>query len=65
VYLYFSIMLKENSITYRNKIDFITIHQETIDEGSLWELKGKVLILVDDDNFVETNLDLEKFELLE
>jgi len=62
VYLYFSIMLKENSIAYRNKIDFITIHQETIDEGSLWELKGQKLILVDDDNYVETDLDLNIFQ---
>jgi hypothetical protein len=55
-------MLKENSIAYRNKIDFITIHQETIDEGSLWELKGQKLILVDDDNYVETDLDLNIFQ---
>lgn len=49
-------------MTYRNKKDFITIHQETIDEGSLWELQREKLILVDDDNFVETDLDLELFE---
>jgi hypothetical protein len=62
VYIYFSIMLKENSVTYRNTNDFITTHQETIDAGSLWELKGAKLVLVDDDNFVETNLDLVLFE---
>jgi hypothetical protein len=55
-------MLKENRINYRNKIDFITIHQETIDAGSLWNLIGDKLILVDDDNYVETSLDLSIFE---
>lgn len=63
MYLYFSIMLKDDTITYRNKFDFITIYQETIDQGSLWELNGEKLFLVDDDNFVETDLDLEKFEI--
>lgn len=48
---------------YRNTVDFLSIHQETIDAGSLWELKGEKLILVDDDNYVETDLDLEVFQL--
>lgn len=47
---------------YRNKIDFITVHQETIDAGSLWELKEYKLVLVDDDNYVETEIDLSVFE---
>lgn len=47
---------------YRNNVDFITIHQETIDAGSLWEMKQDKLILVDDDNYVETELDTTIFE---
>lgn len=47
---------------YRNKIDFITVHHETIDAGSLWELKNDKLILVDDDNYVESEMDLAVFE---
>lgn len=46
---------------YRNSVDFITIHQETIDAGSLWKLNQDKLILVDDDNYVETELDLVIF----
>ena len=58
-------MLKEKSITYRNTNDFRVDDLETIDAGSLWELKGDKLFLVDEDNFVETDLDLEIFELSE
>jgi len=49
-------------MTYRNKNDFTTDDNFIIDEGSLWELKGEKLILVDDDNYVETKLDLSLFE---
>lgn len=50
-------------MNYRNTIDFVSIYQETIDAGSLWELNGEKLILVDDDNYVEADLDLEVFQL--
>jgi hypothetical protein len=49
-------------MTYRNKLEYSTEHQEIIDIGSLWELKGEKLILVDDDNYVEANLDLAIFQ---
>jgi len=62
VYIHFSIMLKENSITYRNIVDFIIDDNYTIDQGSLWFLKHGKLILVDDDQYVETHLDLSIFQ---
>lgn len=49
-------------MTYRNKKDFITPDNFTIDEGSLWNNNDGKLVLVDDDNFVETDLDLSLFE---
>lgn len=54
-------MLKGKT-NYRNKLDFVTTYQEVIDAGSLWELKEQKLILVDEDNYVETDLDLNLFE---
>ena len=49
-------------MTYRNKKDFLTADNFIIDEGSLWNIiKGK-LVLEDDDNYVETELDLKLFE---
>jgi hypothetical protein len=57
-------MLKENSSEeYRNKKDFLTAEKQTIDAGSLWRRNGNKLILVDDDNYVETELDLTLFEI--
>ena len=49
-------------MTYRNKKDFITPDNFTIDEGSLWNLTEGKLVLEDDDNYVETDLDLMLFE---
>lgn len=62
MYIHFSIMLKENSITYRNIVDFIIDDNYTIDQGSLWFLKDGKLILVDDDQYVETHLDSSMFQ---
>lgn len=63
MYIYFSIMLKEKcNTTYRNQKDFITVDHFTIDKGSLWNLTNGKLVLVDDDNYVETHLDVELFE---
>lgn len=55
-------MAKEKQCAYRNKFDFLPPNQDLIDAGSLWTLVGNKLVLVDDDNFVETNLDLSLFE---
>lgn len=41
---------------YRNKKS-ITINGIELDPGSLWYLKGNVLVLVDDDQHVETPFD--------
>jgi hypothetical protein len=49
-------------MTYRNKKDFQTIDNFTIDEGSLWNNIDGKLVLEDDDNYVETELDLTLFE---
>lgn len=57
----FEMMKKNNPIQYRNKVDF-NINGNDIDAGSLWRLIGEKLILVDDDNFVESELDLDIFE---
>ena len=64
VYNTFEIMKKDNPIHYRNIEDFQVNELESVDSGSLWELNNSKLVLVDDDNYLETNLDLEKFELL-
>ena len=50
---------------YRNINDFRVDDLETIDAGSLWRLIGDKLFLVDDDTFVETDLDLNQFKIAE
>ena len=61
---------KSKPIQYRNKYDFYIdeqayLNQQTIDRGSLWTLIDNKLVLVDDDNFVETDLDLCLFKIVE
>ena len=57
-------MQKENSnaIFYRNISEFIINENESVDAGSLWERNGSKLVLVDDDNFIETDFDNSLFE---
>ena len=62
MYIYFSIMLKGKNNTYRNIQDFKINEIESVDAGSLWNLTGNKLVLVDDDNFVQTDLDLTLFK---
>ena len=64
VRLIFSDMQKENSnaIFYRNISDFIINENESVDAGSLWERNGSKIVLVDDDNFIETDFDNSLFE---
>lgn len=47
---------------YRNIQDFIINEIESVDAGSLWNLVNGKLVLVDDDHFVQTDLDLTLFE---
>ena len=47
---------------YRNIKNFYINELESVDAGSLWTLVGNKLVLVDDDNFVQTDLDLNLFE---
>lgn len=46
---------------YRNSID-IVIDNQTIDRGALWNKVGAYVVLVDDDQYVQTDLDLSLFE---
>lgn len=41
---------------YRNKIDIISIEKIQVDAGSLWELKGNLLVLEDEDQYVSCKL---------
>lgn len=54
---------KSHPKQYRNTNDFRVDDLETIDAGSLWRLIGDKLFLVDEDRFVETDLDLNLFEI--
>lgn len=45
---------------YRN-IEAIQVEGQTIDKGSLWKLKGDLLILVDDDQYVEVKFESTLF----
>ncbi len=54
------IELTECDELYRNKIDL-----EIVETGCLWKLTDKTLTLIDEDNFVQTDLDLEVFEVAE
>lgn len=54
---------KSHPKQYRNTNDFRVDDLETIDAGSLWTLVDGKLVLVDDDRFVQTNLDLNQFEI--
>ena len=51
-----------NATFYRNKNEFIINENESVDAGSLWERNGSKLVLVDDDNFIETDFDNSLFE---
>ena len=46
---------------YRNICD-LNINGSDVDAGSLWILVDKKLVLVDDDNYVVTDLDFLKFK---
>ncbi len=49
---------------YRNtKNVFVSAVKKEIDSGHLWKLKKGELILIDDDQFVITKLDLKNFEI--
>lgn len=48
---------------YRNIQDFRINENESVDAGSLWNQVGKKLVLVDDDQYVQTDLDLNLFEI--
>ena len=58
------IELTECDELYRNKVDFVSDFIP-IDSGSLWKSSGKTLRLIDEDNFVTTELDLTIFEIVE
>lgn len=47
---------------YRNSKEIIGISGIQIDPGALWKLKDKILILIDDDQYVEAILCPNNFE---
>ncbi len=48
---------------YRNKTEVITEDGFHIEPGYLWKLKGQCVYMIDDDNFIESHLDLKAFEV--
>ena len=60
--MFFAMSKSKNLPHYRNKEDILTEHATIIDAGSLFIFQKGVLILVDDDFFYETDLDLNLFE---
>ena len=46
---------------YRNRIEIISFEGEIIDADSLWEKKGELMVLVDDDRYASTPYDEKKF----
>lgn len=55
-------MLKGKNKTYRNINDFSIDKENCIDAGSLWNLVGNKLVLVDDDQFVQTDINPDLFK---
>lgn len=51
-----------NADYYRNKEDIVIDNLQTVEAGYLWIRNGSKLVLVDDDNFIETNFDDSMFE---
>lgn len=49
--------------SYRNVVDVISIQGVEIDEGHLWKLDAKkqILVLVDEDQYITSDLDEKKF----
>ena len=46
---------------YRNRIEIISFEGEIIDADSLWEKKGELMVLVDDDRYASTQYDEKNF----
>ena len=46
---------------YRNRIEIISFEGEMIDADSLWQKKGELMVLVDDDRYASTPYDENKF----
>ena len=55
--------LTECDELYRNFKDVKVSKNFTVDAGHLWKLKKETLYLVDDDNFVTSELNLNVFEI--
>lgn len=49
---------------YRNKLDMISYENVHVDAESLWEKKGDLMVLVDDDQYVTFPFDENKFYLV-
>jgi len=55
-------MSKKNHLPKYRNIHDIEIDNQTIDRGALWNKVGAFLVLVDDDQFVQTLFDKTLFE---
>lgn len=45
--------MKEDAAFYRNMATLYLPNGEVVDKGALWERKGDILVLVDDDRYIE------------
>ena len=46
---------------FRNLIDITSFEGELVDAESLWQKKGELMVLVDDDRYASTPYDENKF----
>jgi hypothetical protein len=47
---------------WQNTKDVFTLDKIQVDKGHYWKKQGQILILVDDDQFIESEIDLDCFE---
>lgn len=50
---------------FRNLIDITSFEGELVDAESLWQKKGELMVLVDDDRYASTPYDETKFYKVE
>lgn len=48
---------------YRNTLEIVSLEGVTIETGFLWERKGELMVLVDEDQYVTSFYDIKKFNL--
>ena len=48
---------------YRNTVEIVSLENVHIEVGFLWERKGELMVLVDEDQYVTAPYDITKFNL--